>query len=141
MSGLPADARRDLPLAMVAAATTWVTMLSWRGFSSLWGQYLGPLLFVALIVAVGGVLLRSAPLPRRLALLLHILVVALVVWLMMGGSLIHPIHGAHHVGDSLANAWTTSENFQPPVPASVPSIAPLMTDDFPNGRTVIRIIS
>ena len=53
MSVLPADARRDLPLAMVAAATTWVTMLSWRGFSSLWGQYLGPLLLVALIVAWG----------------------------------------------------------------------------------------
>ena len=51
MSGLPADARRDLPLALVAAATTWVTMLSWRGFSSLWGQYLGPLLLVAVIVA------------------------------------------------------------------------------------------
>ena len=126
MSGLPADARRDLPLAVVAAATTWVTMLSWRGFSSLWGQYLGPLLLVALIVAFGGVLFRSAPLPRRLALLLHILVVALVVWLMMGGSLIHPIHGAHHVANSLADAWTTSESFQPPVPASVPGIAPLM---------------
>src|SRR4029079_15006247 len=104
MNGLPADARRDLPLALVAAATTWVTTLSWRGFSSLWGQYLGPLLFVAPLVAVGGVLFRSAPLPRRLALLLHVLVVALVVWLMMGGSLIHPIHGAHHVGDALADA-------------------------------------
>lgn len=126
MNGLPSDARRDLPLALVAAATTWVTMLSWRGFSSLWGQYLGPLLFVALLVAVGGVLFRSAPLPRKVSLLLHVLVVALVVWLMMGGSLIHPIQGAHHVGDALADAWTTSENFQPPVPATVPSIAPLM---------------
>jgi transglutaminase-like putative cysteine protease len=126
MSGLPADARRDLPLALVAAVTTWITMLSWRGFSTLWGQYLGPLLLVALIVAVGGVLFRSAPLPRRAALLLHILVIALVVWLMMGGSLLHPIHGAHHVADSLADAWTTSESFQPPVPATVPSIAPLM---------------
>ncbi len=126
MSGLPADARRDLPLALVAAATTWVTMLSWRGFSTLWGQYLGPLLLVALVVAVGGTLLRSAPLPRRVALLLHLLVVALLVWLMMGGSLLHPVHGAQHVANSLADAWNTSESFQPPVPANEPSIAPLM---------------
>jgi transglutaminase-like putative cysteine protease len=126
MSGFPADARRDLPLAVVAAATTWVTMLSWRGFSSLWGQYLGPLLLVGVVVAFGGVLLRSAPLPRRLALLLHILVVALIVWLMMGGSLLHPVHGAHNVANSLADAWTSSETYQPPVPANVPGIAPMM---------------
>ena len=126
MSGLPADARRGLPLAVVAAATTWVTMLSWRGFSSLWGQYLGPLLLVAAVVALGGVLLRSAPVPRRVALLLHILVVGLLVWLMIGGSLLHPIHGAHQVANSVADAWNTSETFQPPVPATVPSIAPLM---------------
>ena len=41
VSGQPGDARRDLPLALVAAATTWVTMLSWRGFSTVWGGYVG----------------------------------------------------------------------------------------------------
>ena len=65
MSGLPADARRDLPLALVAAATTWITMLSWRGYSACGVSTFGPLLLVAVIVAVGGVLFRSAPLPRR----------------------------------------------------------------------------
>ena len=96
MNGLPADARRDLPLALVAAATTWVTMLSWRGFSTQWGAYMGPLLLLAAVVACGGVLFRAAPMPRRLSLVLHVLVVALLVWLMMGGSLLHPVGGAHH---------------------------------------------
>src|SRR4051812_46715908 len=101
MSGLPPDARRDLPLAVVAAATTWVTMLSWRGFAVQWGDYLGPLLLVSVVVAFGGVLFRAAPLPRRASLLLHILVVALLTWLMMGGSLLHPVAGAHQVAHAL----------------------------------------
>jgi transglutaminase-like putative cysteine protease len=126
MNGLSADARRDLPLAVVAAATTWVTMLSWRGFSSQWGEYLGPLLLLAAVVAVGGVLFRAAPLPRRVSLLLHILVIALLTWLMMGGSLLHPVGGAHHVANGLNDAWISSETYLPPVPASVPGIAPMM---------------
>src|SRR6478735_10934217 len=126
MRGLSADARRDLPLAAVSAATTWVTMLSWRGFSTQWGEYLGPLLLVAAVVAFGGVLLRAAPMPRRLALALHVLVVAVLVWLMMGGSLLHPVGGAHHVANGLNDAWISSETYLPPVPASVPGIAPMM---------------
>ena len=39
----------------------WLTMLSWRGFSDLWGEYLGPLLLVAAVVALAGVVLRAAP--------------------------------------------------------------------------------
>ncbi len=126
MSGFPADARRDLPLAVVAAATTWVTMLSWRGFSTVWGTYLGPLLLMALVVSVGGVLLRAAPVSRRVALVLHVLIVAVVVWLMLGGSLLAPVASAHHIADSVANAFTTADTYIPPVPANVPGIAPIM---------------
>jgi transglutaminase-like putative cysteine protease len=55
-----------------------------------------------------------------------VLVVALLVWLMMGGSLLHPVGGAHHVANALNDAWTSSETFLPPIPATVPSIAPMM---------------
>ena len=126
MNGLPADARRDLPLALVAAATTWVTMLSWRGFSTQWGEYMGPLLLLAAVVAVGGVLFRAAPMPRRVSLLLHILVVGVLTWLMIGGSLLHPVGGAHHVANALNDAWISSETYQPPIPATVPGIASMM---------------
>ena len=137
MNRLPADARRDLPLAVVAAATTWITMLSWRGFAQQWGQYLGPLLLVAVVVAFGGVLFRAAPMPRRVSLLLHILVVALLVWLLIGGSLLHPVAGFHHVSDVLNDAWTSSETYQPPIPATVPGIAPMM---IPCGAASLLVV-
>ena len=65
MKAMSADARRDLPLAAVAAATTWLTMLSWSGFSDQWGAFLGPLILVAVVVPVAGTVLRAAPIPRR----------------------------------------------------------------------------
>jgi hypothetical protein len=137
MAALPTDARRDLPLALVAAATTWVTMLSWRGFAVQWGSYLGPLLLVGLVVVASGVGFRAAPLPRRLGLLLHLLVVAALVYLMMGGSLIHPVHGAHHVADNLADAWNSSNTYPPPVPSNVPGIAPIM---IPCGAAALLVV-
>jgi transglutaminase-like putative cysteine protease len=126
MRGLSADARRDLPLAMVAAATTWLTMMSWRGFSALWGQFLGPLLLVALVISVSGVLLRAAPLPRRVGALLHVLVVVVLVWLLLGGSFLHPFASTDAIATDVGDAWTTAESYRPPVPDNVPSIAPLL---------------
>ncbi|MGA8245519.1 MAG: DUF3488 and transglutaminase-like domain-containing protein, partial [Nocardioides sp.] len=121
-----ADARRELPLALVAAATTWVTMLSWRGFSIHWGEYVAPLLLVAAIVSFTGVALRAAPLPRRVSVLVHVLVVGLLVLMMLGADPFHPVGSAHHLSDTVGNAWNSAYTYQPPVPSSVPSIAPMM---------------
>jgi transglutaminase-like putative cysteine protease len=126
MRGLSADARRDLPLAVVAAATTWLTMLSWRGFSALWGEFLGPLIAVAAAVPVAGVVLRAAPVPRRVGVLLHALVIAALLWLLLGGSLVHPFSSTDAIANRIADAWTSAENYQPPIPANVPGIAPLL---------------
>jgi transglutaminase-like putative cysteine protease len=137
MKGLSADARRDLPLAVVAAATTWLTMLSWRGFSALWGEFLGPLIFVAVAVPVSGVLLRAAPIPRRLGVLLHVLVVGALLWLLLGGSLIHPFSSTDAIANHIADAWTSAENYQPPIPANVPGIAPLL---IPCGALALLVV-
>jgi transglutaminase-like putative cysteine protease len=137
MRGLSADARRDLPLAAVAAATTWLTMLSWRGFSDLWGQFLGPLIVVAMAVPVAGVLLRAAPLPRRTGAFLQVLVIAVLVWLMLGGSPIHPFSSTHDLADRVADAWTTAETYQPPIPSSLPSLAPLL---IPCGALALLVV-
>jgi transglutaminase-like putative cysteine protease len=137
MKGLSADARRDLPLSVVAAATTWLTMLSWRGFSDLWGQFLGPLIAVAVAVPVAGILLRAAPLPRRTGALLHVLVIAVLVWLMLGGSPIHPFSSTHHLADRVADAWMTAETYQPPIPSSLPSLAPLL---IPCGAAALLVV-
>jgi transglutaminase-like putative cysteine protease len=137
MTTLASDAKRDLPLALVAAGTTWFTMLSWRGFTDLWGQYLGPLLLISLVVAFGGVVLRAAPMPRRFGFALHVLVVAVVVWLTLGGSLIHPVSSTQHISDSISNAWFSASTFAPPIPETVPSIAPLM---IPCGALALLVV-
>ena len=137
MSGLSADARRDLPLAAVAAATTWFTMLSWRGFSDLWGEFLGPLILVAAVVPVTGVVLRAAPIPRRVGLLLHVLVIAVLVWLMLGGSPVHPLSSSHDLANRIGNAWISAETYQPPIPQSVPGIAPLL---IPCGALALLVV-
>ena len=126
MKAMSADARRDLPLAAVAAATTWLTMLSWKGFSDQWGAFLGPLILVAAVVPVAGTVLRAAPIPRRVGVLLHVLVIAVVVWLMLGGSPIHPISSTRDLADRIGEAWTSAETYQPPIPTTVPGIAPLL---------------
>ncbi|HET7070056.1 MAG TPA: DUF3488 and transglutaminase-like domain-containing protein, partial [Nocardioides sp.] len=137
MRGPSADARRDLPLAAVAAATTWFTMLSWRGFSDQWGHFLGPLIVVGAAVAVAGVFLRAAPVPRRVGLLLHLLVVAVLVWLLLGGSLIHPFSSTGDIGLRIGDAWTSAETYQPPIPQNVPGIAPLL---IPCGALALFVV-
>ena len=137
MRGLSADARRDLPLAAVAAATTWLTMLSWRGFSDLWGRFLGPLIVVAVAVPVIGVILRAAPIPRRVGVLVHVVVVAVLVWLMLGGSLVHPFSSSGAIADHIADAWDSAESYRPPIPSNVPGIAPLL---IPCGALALLVV-
>jgi transglutaminase-like putative cysteine protease len=137
MRGLSADARRDLPLAAVAAATTWLTMLSWRGFTALWGEYLGPLLLVAVVVSLSGVLLRAAPLPRRVGALVQVLLLVVLVWLMLGGSLLHPFSSTGAIATDLGDAWRSAESYRPPIPDNVPSIAPLL---IPCGAAALLVV-
>jgi hypothetical protein len=137
MRGLSADVRRDLSLALVAAATTWFTMLSWQGFSDLWGRYLGPLMLVAVVVPVAGVVLRAAPLPRRAGLLVHAVVVAALVWLMLGGSLLHPVTSTHDVAVRIGDGWLSAQEYPAPIPQSVPSIAPLL---IPCGALALLVV-
>src|SRR5690349_19718963 len=126
LSTITTYARRDLPIALLAAGTTWFAMLSWRGFSDVWGAYLGPLLLLAVVVALTGVLLRVAPRRRRLGLAIQVLLVSVVVWLMLGGSLLHPVSSSHHLAHTVHEAWFSASTFEPPIPGAAPSIAPLM---------------
>ncbi|WP_151082684.1 transglutaminaseTgpA domain-containing protein [Nocardioides cynanchi] len=126
MSGRATGLRQGLPMALVAAATTWVGMWSWKGFTSNWGDFLGPLLFVALVVSVGGAALRAAPLPRRAGVTLHVLLIVVVLWLMLGGSLLSPIASTCDLAASISDAWVSAATWAPPIPTTVPSIAPLM---------------
>ena len=137
MNGIPGDVRRDLPLAAVAAATTWLTMLSWRGFTTEWGGYMSPLLLVAVAVVVVGVTLRAAPVSRRTGALLHVLFIAALVWLMLGGSLLHPVAATQAISLDIQDAWITAQTYQTPLPTDQPSIAPLM---IPCGAAALLLV-
>jgi transglutaminase-like putative cysteine protease len=126
MSGRAAGVRQGLPMAVVAAATTWIGMWSWKGFTSTWGDFLGPLILVALVVSVGGAALRAAPIPRRAGVALHALAIVALLWLMLGGSPISPLASSRDIGASISDAWVSASTWAPPIPTTVPGIAPLM---------------
>jgi transglutaminase-like putative cysteine protease len=126
MSGRAVGLRQGLPMALVAAATTWIGMWSWKGFTSSWGDFLGPLILVAVFVSVGGALLRAAPIPRRAGIALHMLAIVVLLWVMLGGSLISPFHSTRDIAQSISDAWVSASTWAPPIPTTVPGIAPLM---------------
>jgi transglutaminase-like putative cysteine protease len=141
MSGRATGLRQGLPLALVAAATTWIGMWSWRGFTSAWGDFLGPLMLLAVVVSVSGALLRAAPLPRRSGVALHVLVVAVVVWLMLGGSPISPIASTRDVANAIADGWVSASTYAPPIPTNVASIAPLMIPCGALGLLLVDVLA
>lgn len=77
--GLPASATGSL----LAALTSWVALWSWNGFVETPSGYLGPTLGACLMVAVTGMLLRSAGVPSILVALGQLGV--LLLWLNVCG--------------------------------------------------------
>jgi transglutaminase-like putative cysteine protease len=60
-----------------------------------------------------------------------------LVWLLLGGSLVHPVASAHHIADSMNGAWLSAESYRPPIPRNVPSIAPLL---IPCGAAALLVV-
>ena len=143
-SGLPAPWARQrgrvrdaLGLALVASFTTWVALLSWKGFAVAWGSFMGPLLQVGVVVAVSGALLRWLRVPGPLIVLTQLVVVGAVVSLYVTGSPV-PL-GDSWVAMKVAfeGAWATAEQYAAPVPRGVPSIDPLV---IAGGATCMLIV-
>lgn len=120
-----------LGVSALAALTTWCTLLTWSGFAERSSAYLVPLLGVALLVAVGGALARSARLPAVVVLVAQTVVVAL--WLhaeytssgQLAGWLPTPTSVAE-LRLVVADAVAVSRDYAAPVPRTVPEFAPLM---------------
>ena len=115
-----------LLLAATAAGTTWVAMLAWRGFAIEWGRYLSPLLVIAAAVALSGTALRWARISGWLVFLAQTALVALVVWLLLGGSVLHPVASGHHLAHAFDAAVSSAQAYAPPVPPNVASIHPIL---------------
>ncbi len=117
--------------SLVAALTTWVTLLAWSPFAERPAGFLVPLLGGCLLVALSGVLLRSARLPTAVVLLGQALVV--LIWLqhrlspdaVLDGLLPTP-GSVLGVVDAVNTAALASQNYAAPVPATVAEFYPLL---------------
>ena len=67
--------RDALVLALVAAATTWVALLSWKGFAIDYSGFMGPLIIIGVVVAVSGAVLRWLRVPGALLVLAQLVIV------------------------------------------------------------------
>ncbi len=77
-----------VPVAIVAAATTWLTMFAWVGFTQEPGRFLLPTLLVAVVIVALGILSRQWRVSGSMTLLLQSLATLVVVFVSVSGSLL-----------------------------------------------------
>lgn len=127
MSGRPSPRLGPaLVTAGVAAGTTWVALLSWRGFTDRPETFLVPLVVLAAAVAGIGALGRWGRLGVGAVLLLQALVGGMVASYVVCGS---PIPIGEAWGDlraAVEQAVVGAETFAPPVPTSEADVSPLL---------------
>lgn len=118
--------REALLLAVVAALTTWVSLLTWQGFAVDYGAYLGPLLSVAGVIALSGALLRWGQLPGWAVVATQLVLVCVVLSLIMTGEIL-PIRDAWtDLGESFAAAFDSARSYASPITLAVPQITPIL---------------
>ncbi|MCW2766319.1 MAG: transglutaminase domain protein [Nocardioides sp.] len=115
-----------LGLALVAAATTWFAMLSWRGFTLESAKFLGPLLVIGVVIAGTGALARWWRVPGGLVVLLQVLLSAMLVSLILCGSPIPVGPAWQELVTSFQQAVDTSNRYAAPVPRNAPGVEPLL---------------
>lgn len=112
--------------AAVAAGTTWVSMLTWRGFSDDPAGYLRPLVLLAVVVAGTGALARWYRLPGPLVVVVQlVLSTAIACWVLTGSPV--PVGPAYtELVAAFTDAVDSANRYAPPVPAQVPPLDPLL---------------
>ncbi len=113
-------------LAAVSAATTLVSLLTWRGFTQDFGETLGPLFVIAVVVAGTGAVARWWRVPRLLVFSVQVLLVAMLVSAFICGSPL-PIGDAwDRLQLAFQDAVQSANRFAPPVPSTEPPVHPLL---------------
>jgi transglutaminase-like putative cysteine protease len=117
--------------SLLAALTTWVTLLAWTKFAEHPAGFMVPIFAGCVLVAVVGIALRSARVPALLVALAQVLVV--LIWLhhrFAGGAALGgwiPTPGSlHAMGSVLSRSSAAAQAYAAPVPQSVPEFYPLM---------------
>lgn len=113
-------------LAAVAAGTTLVSLLTWQGFSERYGETLGPLVVIAVLVAGSGTLGRWWRVPRALVFGAQVVLVGMVVSAYVAGSPLPLGEGWLRFEAAFVDAVDSANRFAPPVPAEAPPVHPLL---------------
>ncbi|MGH3306693.1 MAG: transglutaminaseTgpA domain-containing protein, partial [Nocardioides sp.] len=113
-------------LAAAAAGTTWLALLSWRGFTEQSVRFLGPLLVLGAVIAVTGAVARWARLSAPLVVLCQLVVSGALVSTMLSGSPIPVGPAWERMRDSFADALTSAERYAAPLPSHVPPVDPIL---------------
>ena len=118
-------------VSLLAALCTWVTFLAWTPFAEQPAGYISPIFGACLLVALTGMLLRSARVPALLVLAGELVVLflwlqhrwvadaALGGWIPTGDSL-------RAFGETLSQSVKASQAYAAPVPHTVPQFYPIM---------------
>lgn len=118
-------------VSVLAALTTWVTLLSWSAFHERPGSYLVPLLGMCLLVAAVGVALRALRLPALVVAAGQLVVSALLLhhWWAGDQALLGWLPTAEswqQVRATFAAAVDAAQGYMAPIGAEVTTFAPLM---------------
>jgi len=124
-------------LAALAAATTWVSMWSWSGFTMAPGRFLGPLFVLAVVVAGTGVLARWWRVPGPGVVGIQVVVSGLVCSAMLSGSPIPVGPAWARMSQSFADGLDTANRYAAPVPAHAPGVHPLL---IPAGLVCLLLV-
>ncbi len=112
--------------ASVAAATTWVALLSWRGLTDRPSDVLVPLVVLAGVVATVGSVCRWARLGPMAVLLLQVVLTGMVLSYVVSGSPV-PIGAAWaDLRAEIDLALEGARAYAPPVPAAEADVSPLL---------------
>jgi len=121
----------SMAVSLLAGLTTWITMWAWVGFVETASDFLGPALGGCLIVAVSGMLMRSARVPILLVPLGQIALLGIwlsrtwAVELMLGGWVPTP-ESLREVGVRVQDGVAAAQAFAAPVPEGEPAIHALL---------------
>ncbi|MDP3889708.1 DUF3488 and transglutaminase-like domain-containing protein [Nocardioides sp.] len=117
----------SLALALTGAATTWLTLLAWRGFTEDPSGFLVPLAALGLLVAITGALGRWARWYAVVVVAVQLVVVGLFLCAHLAGSVVPGPTTLGVVREALAAAVAVARDYASPVPAdAAPGVHPLL---------------
>jgi transglutaminase-like putative cysteine protease len=113
-------------VAATAAGTTWLAMNAWRDLTAQPGDFLNPLLLLAVLVAGTGVATRWWRWPGAAVFASQVVVGALLSCLLLTGSPL-PVGGAWtELTTTIRDAFDSAQTYQAPVPVEAPPVDALL---------------